>query len=323
MIRPPAMSTRHHPPHPHGAPALSSQPPVLARADRPSRQSALPEAKRLVAARALVAASIGNSRLLLQQLTPSGGQEAMKPSLRRLGQLQGLAKQAPSLQQLRGLEGAAAATGVRLLGSLLEGDGFGFAVRSRRLPLTPFDALDALGDAMLRNAFLARLERHGLDPAIGLWPRSAAAGAALVADLSPAMRAHLLDPFHVRLIRARQLRPGEHFAATPRGLSLNASGRRLWLDAWTPYMAEASPLADGNQGPRWDVLDQLVRSYALFVDDPTASLLLPALRHEPPQRPHPHPVLLGFPPQPTAKSPTTPTHRCRVQSTSPLRTIGS
>jgi CRISPR-associated protein Cas1 len=248
---------------------------------RDRRQRDLPEASRLTAARALVAGTIGNGRWLLQSLSRGDGRAMVEQPLRRPGQLQGLARHGASLNQLRGLEGAAAATTDRVLGSLLEADGFGFAVRGRRPPFTSFDALCGFGEGVLWNALLPRLELRGLDPSIGLWEPTTPHGAALVADLIKPLRAFLLDPFHARLIRARQFLPGEHFASSGHGLTLNAGGRRLWLHAWSTTMAEPITLADDTLGPRWQGIDQLVQSYARFVDDHRQPLLIPSLRPRP------------------------------------------
>lgn len=49
-------------------------------------------------------------------------------------------------------------------------------------------------------------------------------------------------------------------------------GRRLWLSAWSEFMAETITPADGCHVLRWEVLDQLLRSFARFVDDPEKSL---------------------------------------------------
>jgi CRISPR-associated protein Cas1 len=43
-------------------------------------------------------------------------------------------------------------------------------------------------------------------------------------------------------------------------------------------MAEPITLADGGTGLRWEVLDQLVHSFARFVDDPESSLAVPLRR---------------------------------------------
>ena len=248
---------------------------------RARRQMELPESQRCAAARALVAGKIGNSRAVLQWLTQRGGREEIEQTLRRLGQLQGLAKQTPCLNQLRGLEGAAATAYFRVLGSLLEGDGFGFAVRSRRPPLTPFDALCGFGYGVLWNALLLRVDMRGLDPHSGVWHASSPRQAALVSDLIEPLRTFLVDPFHVQLIRAGQIEPAEHFETNGRGTFLNEVGRHLWLKAWSAFMARPITLADGNTGPRWEVLDQLVQSFARFVDDSDQPLLIPLQRSGP------------------------------------------
>ena len=245
---------------------------------RARQQRDLPDNQRGLAARALVAGSIGNSRGVLQLLTRHGGREGIEQTLRRLGQLQGLAKQTPCLNQLRGLEGSASAAYFRVLGSLLEADGFGFAVRSRRPPLTPFDALCGFGYGVLWNALLLRVDMRGLDPDIGVCQTGSSRQAALVCDLIKPLRAFLVDPFHAQLIRAGQIRPAEHFANHGGGTTLNEGGRRLWLEAWSTFMAEPITLAGGGLGPRWEVLDQLVHSFARFVEDPEQPLLIPSRR---------------------------------------------
>jgi CRISPR-associated protein Cas1 len=278
----------------------------------PRRPVALTDAQRLVAARALVAGTIGNARGVLQRLTREGGREAVEQTLRRLGQLQGLAKQTASLNQLRGLEGAALATYVRVLGSLLEGDGFGFTARSRRPPLTPFDALCGFGDGVLWNALQLRVDLRGLDPSLTVGKGKTPSPTALIAELMEPLRPFLLDPFHLQLIRARHLLPAEHFEASGHGTVLNGQGRDLWLNHWAEYIAEAIPLADGRPGPRWEVVDQLVQGVAQCLEDPEQPLWIPSFSHRP-----------RTTPQTTSRVPRTPTHWCNVQSTLPLRTIGS
>ena len=108
---------------------------------RARRQAELPQERRLALARSLVSGKIANGRVVLQRLTRRAGRPAVESCLRRLGQLQSLTSRAPCPNHSRGLEGSAAALYFRSLGGLLERDGFGFAVRSRRPPLTPFDAL--------------------------------------------------------------------------------------------------------------------------------------------------------------------------------------
>lgn len=207
-----------------------------------------------------------------------GGREDVEPALLRLAQLQALSRQATEPNHLLGLEGSAAALYFRSFGSLLEGDGFGFAVRSRRPPLTPFDALCGFGYGVLWNALLLRIEMIGLDPYVGVYHVGSPRHAALVSDLIEPLRTFLVDPFHGQLIRAGLISAVDHFQAHGGGVFLNDEGRRLWLSAWTEFMAESITLADGSHGLRWEVLDQLVRSFARFVDDPESSLVVPLRR---------------------------------------------
>jgi CRISP-associated protein Cas1 len=229
-------------------------------------------------ARTLVAGKIANGRVVLQRFTRRGGRPAVETNLRRLGQLQALTAKAPCSNHLRGLEGAAAALYFRSLGNLLEGDGFGFAVRSRRPPRTPFDALCGFGYGVLWNALLLRVELRGLDPYTGVLHVGSARHAALVSDLIEPLRTYLVDPFHGQLIRSGQLRAEEHFEPNAGGVYLSETGRRLWLQAWSTFMAEPIILCDGNSGPRWELLDQLVQGFALWVDDPERPLQVPVRR---------------------------------------------
>jgi CRISPR-associated protein Cas1 len=226
----------------------------------------------------LVAGKIANGRVVLQRLTRRSGRSAVEPCLRRLGQLHSLISCVPCPDQLRGLEGSAAALYFRSLGGLLEGDGFGFAVRSRRPPLTPFDALCGFGYSVLWNALLLRIELRGLDPYSGVLHVGSPRHAALVSDLIEPLRTFLVDPFHSQLIRTGQLSPAQHFQPQAGGIYLNDSGRRLWLQAWSAFMAEPIQLGEAGSGPRWQVLDQLVKSFAAAVDDPDRLLCIPLRR---------------------------------------------
>lgn len=242
------------------------------------RQAQLSDARRLEAAIVLITGKIANARVVLQRLTRRDGRETVEAALLRLAKLQGHCHLAPDANHLRGLEGSAAALYFRCMGRLLQGNGFGFETRTRRPPLTPFDALCGFGYGVLWNALLLRIELLGLDPYIGVFHIGSQRHAALVSDLIEPLRTFLIDPFHVQLIRAGTISAIEHFHSHAGGTYLNDEGRRLWLNAWTDFMAETITLSDRNQGLRWEVLDQLVSSFARFVDDPQRSLTVPLRR---------------------------------------------
>jgi CRISPR-associated protein Cas1 len=173
----------------------------------------------------------------------------VEPTLQRLAQLQALSLKALDANQLRELEGSAAAMSFR---------GFGYG--------------------MVLNALLLRVELIGLDPYVGVFHVGSQRHAALVSDLFEPLRTFLVDPFHGQLIRAGTISATDHFYSHGGGLFLNDDGRRLWLAAWTEFMAETITLTDGSIGLRWEVLDQLVYSFARFVDEPGNSLAVPLRR---------------------------------------------
>jgi hypothetical protein len=80
------------------------------------------------------------------------------------------------------------------------------------------------------------------------------------------------------MIRTKRLQVNRDFDARDGGVFLSDEGRRLWLKSWGTYMAEIVTLASGRRGPRWELLDQVVRAFVRFVYDPAAGLSLPMRR---------------------------------------------
>lgn len=245
---------------------------------RGRHQLLLGEADRLAAATSLIAGKIANARVLLLRLTRRERREQVARAIERLSWHGQQVRRARSAERLRGLEGNAAIEYFTALGGLLEGDGFAFLGRHRRPPTTPFDALCGFGYAVLWNGLLTRIELQGLDPYEGVLHVGSARHAALVSDLIEPLRTLLVDPFNVWLIRTRRLRAEQGFEARDGGIFLAENSRRLWLKAWSASMAEEVRLPDGSQGPRWELVDGLVRSFVRFVYAPVEGLVVPQRR---------------------------------------------
>ena len=245
---------------------------------RGRHQLMLGDADRLAAATSLIAGKIANARVLLLRLTRRERREQVASAIERLHWHGQQVRRARSAERLRGLEGNAAIEYFTALGGLLAGDGFAFLGRHRRPPTTPFDALCGFGYAVLWNGLLTRIELQGLDPYEGVLHVGSARHAALVSDLIEPLRTLLVDPFNVWLIRTRRIRAGDAFEARDGGIFLAEGGRRLWLAAWSASMAEAVMLPDGSQGPRWELVDGLVRSFVRFVYAPAEGLVVPRRR---------------------------------------------
>jgi CRISPR-associated protein Cas1 len=246
---------------------------------RSRHQLALADGERLAAARQMVAGKVANGRVLLQRLTRRDRRHLVADTLERLQWHRDQINRASSAERVRGLEGNAAADYFQALGMLLEADGFPFLGRHRRPPTTGFDALCGFGYSLLWNATYSLCDLHGLDPYDGVLHAGSARHAALVSDLIEPLRTLLVDPFNVWLIRTRQLRAeGEHFEARDGGIFLSESGRRIWLERWSSYMAEVVTISESVRGPRWDLLDRLVRSFVRFLYQPAEGLVVPGRR---------------------------------------------
>jgi CRISPR-associated protein Cas1 len=245
---------------------------------RMRHQQLLGPAERLRAAVSLIRAKISNGRVLLLRLTRRQRRDDVQKALERLNWLQSKVAEATSAERIMGLEGNAALEYQRALGVLLAENGFLVVGRHYRPPTSPFDALSSYGYGVLANALQTRLELQGLDPYEGVLHVGSPRHPALVSDLIEPFRTLLVDPFNVWLIRTGRQRADQGFEARDGGIFLDSQARRSWMTAWAEHMAEEVQLAPDHRGPRWELLDQLVRAYVRFVYDPSAGLVVPQRR---------------------------------------------
>ena len=216
--------------------------------------------------------------MLLLRLTRRQRSQELAAVIERLRWHSQQVERAKDQDRLRGLEGNAAGEYFTALGILLEGDGFPFLGRHRRPPTTAFDAVCGFGYSLLWNAMMTRTELQGLDPYEGVLHAGSPRHAALVSDLIEPLRTLLVDPFNVWMIRTKRLQAERDFEARDGGVYLSDGGRQIWLKSWGHYMAETVTLANGRRGPRWELLDNVVRSFVKFIYDPAAGLILPQRR---------------------------------------------
>ncbi len=246
--------------------------------NRMRHQQMLNLQERQVAAMSLIRGKIANCRVLLLRLTRRQRREEVSNALQRLGWLLGKIRGSITPERLRGLEGNAALEYQRALGVLLDENGFVIQGRQYRPPTSPFDALSSYGYGVLGASLQTLLELHGLDPYEGVLHVGSARHPALVSDLIEPFRTLLVDPFNVWLIRTGRIKVDDAFEQRDGGVYLGDASRRLWMKAWAKHMAEEVQLASNRRGPRWELLDELVRSFVRFVYDPTGGLTVPQRR---------------------------------------------
>jgi CRISPR-associated protein Cas1 len=196
-------------------------------------------------ARVLVIAKIRNFATLHSCL--NSGVDQTGPRLREMADAAG---QAPTLDSLRGTEGAAAALWYRRLGAFL-GPGYRFTQRVAPEASDPVNLLLNLAYTQLHRHLTAACRAVGLSPAVGFLHRGDGRYAALAADLQEPFR-HLAE--RAVVVATRQIKPShftertdgphalelDHHASTrihallQRGLRLAVAGRgqsepRAWL----------------------------------------------------------------------------------------------
>lgn len=245
---------------------------------RMRHQQMLSAQERQAAAVSLIRGKIANGRVLLLRLTRRQRRQEIHVSLERLSWLLNKLSNSDPPERIRGLEGNAALEYQQALGLLLAENGFPVMGRHYRPPTSPFDALSSYGYGVLASSMQTRLELHGLDPYEGVLHVGSARHPALVSDLIEPFRTLLVDPFNVWMIRTGRINAEAGFERREGGVFLNAVTRRQWMGAWAVYVAQEVQLAKDRCGPRWELLDALVRSYVRFVYDPASGLTVPQRR---------------------------------------------
>lgn len=180
-----------------------------------------------------VEAKLKNTRVILQRAVRERGEtEALnqaiyehESSLRHL-------PQARSPDEVRGLEGNAAASYFAAFGDLLLSGEFRFDGRNKRPPRDPVNALLGFVYALLTTQCVAALEGVGLDPQVGFLHVLRPGRPALALDLIEEFRAWWADRLVLSLLNRKQLAP-KHFEERPGGaVLLNEEGRKETIIAF-------------------------------------------------------------------------------------------
>lgn len=141
---------------------------------------------------------------------------------------------AASLDEVRGIEGAAARLHFSAVRLALHQD-LGFETRTRRPPLSPFNALLSFVYALARSRIEHSSEGAGLDPQVGFLHSVRPGRPALALDLLEEHRASL-DQFCATLVNRRQLGQDDFLVEPGGAVRLNEAGRKTLLTAWSEHL---------------------------------------------------------------------------------------
>jgi len=189
-------------------------------------------------ARSVVTAKIANSRIVLQRAMRDGPELAdstgMKQALEDMQQhIKTLAEQA-TVDQIRGVEGHAAATYFGVFDHLINTNKkhFFFKERSRRPPLDNMNALLSFLYTLLVHDVESALEGVGLDPAVGFLHRDRPGRPGLALDLMEEFRAYLADRLALSLVNRQQIKPDGFLKTESGAVIMDDETRKTVLVAW-------------------------------------------------------------------------------------------
>jgi CRISPR-associated protein Cas1 len=184
-------------------------------------------------AHSLVRAKLTRQRRTLQQLQTARS-DARKPLFDALQTLASIlqnidAANTPSLDSLRGFEGAAARAYFSGLAGVFA-PSLNFTGRNRRPPRDPVNVCLSLSYTMLHAQAVQSCNTTGLDPLLGFYHRPAFGRESLASDLIEPLRP-ATDLWVWELLRSRTLRE-DHFTQDKGACLLGKAGRQIYYAEW-------------------------------------------------------------------------------------------
>ncbi len=192
----------------------------------------------LVIAREFVAAKIANSRSVLLRAARDSKEQTKKAQLQQTAKRMGfdvqMARQAKSLDSLRGIEGESANSYFSVFGLMLSShvNGFEFKHRSRRPPLDRINALMSFLYSMLTHDARSACEAAGLDSQVGFLHRDRPGRPSLALDMIEEFRAFQADRLVLSLLNRKQVQAKDFEVTESGAVLLKDKPRKEVLGAW-------------------------------------------------------------------------------------------
>lgn len=190
-------------------------------------------------ARGWVQAKIRNSRTLLRRNWRSDSEAGAV--LTDLSRLAGRAGRVKEMDQLLGVEGAAAARYFQHFTAMLKQDSdadlFEMSGRNRRPPTDPVNALLSFGYAMLTRTWVVALSATGFDPYRGFYHQPRYGRPALALDMMEPFRPLVVDSVVVTAINNGEVQPDD-FVRTPVGVNLADAGRKRFIGTFERRLSQ-------------------------------------------------------------------------------------
>lgn len=237
----------------------------------------------LAVGKGVVSGKIANQRNLLLRAQREHRRQDLADAIGGMRQMLTRVGQATSLDELRGLEGQAAALYFGSFGKCLRNPAFTFTRRSRRPPRDPVNAALSFGYTLLGTLMESIVLRVGLDPMMGAFHQLDYGRPSLMLDLIEEFRPVVVDALVLRLFNRRELAkedfeagldeveavwaaPGDEGAGDEegaRGTFLGETGRRVFFRAWGRRLREVVYYPPRDQRLTFEeVMEQQVYHFA-------------------------------------------------------------
>lgn len=202
--------------------------------------------------RLVVAAKVANCRsVLLRELRNHGENDSIKKISERLAISCRRVKNAGSVNEIRGMEGEAAAGYFSVFNELIRGAGFSFSGRVRRPPTDAVNAMLSFAYSLVTQECVSALSGVGLDPYVGYLHKDRPGRPSLALDLLEEFRAPWADRFVLTLINRRQFQLNDFVVEGSGAVRFTEDARKQFLIAWQerkqaeiihPYLEESVPI---------------------------------------------------------------------------------
>lgn len=203
-------------------------------------------------ARLIVAAKIANSRAILQrEIRNHGENEEIQSVVKHLASSIRRSKTAESVDQVRGMEGDAAAHYFSIFNQLIREDDFVFEGRIKRPPKDAVNAMLSFTYSLITQECVSALAGVGLDPYVGFLHKDRPGRASLALDLLEEFRAAWADRFVLTMINRKQFKQNDFVTEGSGAVRFTENSRKEFLTAYQerkqveiihPYLQEKIPI---------------------------------------------------------------------------------
>ncbi|MBU0995912.1 MAG: type I-C CRISPR-associated endonuclease Cas1c [Proteobacteria bacterium] len=189
-------------------------------------------------AASIISAKISNCRTVLQRAVRDHGDkidaERVEQIVKRMGHSLKESANLKSLNQLRGIEGDAAADYFSVFDHLItsQKDDFAFNGRNRRPPKDEVNCLLSFLYTLLMHDVRSALECVGLDPAVGFLHRDRPGRPGLALDIMEEFRPFIVDRLVLSLINLCQVKKKDFFKKDSEEIYMTDDGRKTVLMAY-------------------------------------------------------------------------------------------